>query len=116
MSDEQPQNAPAPAAIPWYHAAVLRGILVCFFTQTLAIINRKYHVDLSVWGFDVNTCTEVALDGISYLALTYAFHGRTVKPLPQVTLNKPQADAINAAAAEGAPPFSVQPPTKGPSP
>ena len=91
MADE------TPAAIPWYHSAILRGILAAFFTQILAKINRAYHVDLTVWGLDVNTCTEIALDGISSAALAYAFHGRTVKPLPAVTLTKSKADEINAA-------------------
>ena len=110
MTNDPQQTA--PAAIPWYHSAILRGILAAFFTQILARIASTYHIDLSLWGLNVDTCVQIALDGISAAALAYATHARTVKPIPQVTLTKSTADAINAAAAPG----SVDPPTTGVKP
>lgn len=119
MSDDTLQPTP-PAAIPWYHSAILRGILAAFFTQVIAGVNRKYHVDLNVWGLDVSTCTEIALNGLSTIALAYAFHARTVKPIPAVTFTKSKADALNAAQASDAVappvPVSVDPPTIGVKP
>ena len=111
-------NAP-PAAIPWYKTAVIRGILIAFFTQVIAGVARKFHMDvagLAAIGLDANTLTEIVLDGISTAAAAYALHGRVVKPLPAVTLTKKGADAVNAAAAQNggsnsAAPLS-QPPEK----
>lgn len=111
MSTPQENAVPAPAAIPWYKTAVIRGILVAFFTQVLAGVARKYHMDiaaLSAIGLDANTLTEITLDGIGAAAGAYALHGRVVKPLPAVTLTKKQADAINAAAAQPVDPPSTQ--------
>jgi hypothetical protein len=112
MSTPQEQVTPAapPAAIPWYKTAVIRGILIAAFTQLLAGVARKFHMDvgaLAAIGLDPNTLTEIALDGISAAAAAYAVHGRVVKPLPAVTLTKKQADAVNAAAAAPADPSST---------
>lgn len=103
MSTPQENLAPAPAAIPWYKTAVLRGILITFFTQAIARVAGKYHIDvaaLSALGINADLLAQMTLDGISALALAYAAHGRVVKPLPAVTLTKKQADAENAAAAK----------------
>lgn len=102
MSTPEENAVPSPAAIPWYKTAVIRGILVAVFTQLLAGVARKFHMDigaLAAIGLDANTLTEIALDGIGAAAAAYALHGRVVKPLPAVTLTKKQADAANAAAA-----------------
>lgn len=94
MADEQ------PAAIPWYHSAVLRGILAAFFTQILARIASTYHIDLSVWGLNVDTCVQIALDGISAAALAYATHGRVTKVMPTVVLTQKTADQLNQKPPE----------------
>lgn len=110
MSTPQDQ-IPAPAAIPWYKTAVIRGILIAVFTQIIARVAAKFHMDvaaLAALGLDANTLTEIALDGISTAAAAYALHGRVVKPLPAVTLNQKQADAINAAAQPVDPPSTQE--------
>lgn len=110
MSTPQENAIPAPAAVPWYKTAVIRGILIAAFTQIIAGIARKLHMDvaaLAAFGLDANTLTEIALDGISTAAAAYAIHGRVVKPLPAVTLTKKQADVENAAAVN-----KVDPPTQ----
>jgi hypothetical protein len=104
MSTPQENAVPStqPAAIPWYKTAVIRGILVAVFTQLLAGVARKFHMDigaLAAIGLDANTLTEITLDGIGAAAAAYALHGRVVKPLPAVTLTRAKADELNAAAS-----------------
>lgn len=96
-------------AIPWYKSAVLRGVLVAIFTQAIARIAGKYHIDiaqLTALGINPDALAQMVLDGISTAALAYAAHGRVVKPNPPITLTKKQADAANAAPA----PTTTQPP------
>jgi hypothetical protein len=111
-------QTPAPAAIPWYRAAVLQSLLVIVFTQVLARVAAHFHIDvaaLSALGIDPNALTQWTLDGISALAIAYAAHGRISKPLPAITTTPTKADAINASAASppaAAPPVSQPPTTK----
>lgn len=103
MSTPEENVTPAPTAVPWYRTAVLRGILITFFTQVIARVAGKYHIDiaaLSALGVNADLLAQMTLDGISAIALAYAAHGRVVKPLPAVTLTKKQADAENAAAVK----------------
>ena len=96
-------------SIPWYKSAVLRGFLTAFFTQAIARVASRYHIDLpalSAAGINPDLLTQMTLDGISALALAYGAHGRITKPNPPITLTKKQADAANAAAA----PTTMQPP------
>lgn len=104
MSTPQENAVPAvqaPAAIPWYKSAVFRGFLTAFFTQVIARIAAKYHIDIGVlasFGINVDFLVQLTLDGLSTAAGAYALHGRAVKTLPAITLTKKQADAANAAA------------------
>lgn len=99
MSDD---TIPAPpAAIPWYKTAVIRGILIAFFTQVIARVAGRYHIDiagLSALGINADMLAQMTLDGISAMAGAYAIHGRVIKPLPAVTLTQKKADVENAAA------------------
>jgi hypothetical protein len=107
MSDD---TTPAPAAIPWYKAAVIRGILVVIFTHVIAMVAAKYHIDIKALndlGINADALTQITLEGIEALGAAYVIHGRVIKPLPAVTLTKKGADAVNAAAAQ-----PVDPPTK----
>lgn len=105
MSTPQDQLQPSnpPSAVPWYKTAAFRGILVIFFTQAIARVAAKFHIDaaaLEAIGINPNVCAQIAMDGISTMALAYIGHGRVVKPLPQVTLTQKKADAVNAAAVQ----------------
>lgn len=105
-----PQPVTPPAAIPWYKSAVFRGFLIAFFSQVIARVASKYHIDvatLTAFGINADLLTQMALDGIATAAGAYALHGRATKALPAVTLTKKQADAENAAAAQ-----PVDPPTQ----
>jgi hypothetical protein len=93
----------APAAIPWYKSAVLRGILVAVVTQIIGKVQAKYHIDVTTFGLNINDLVGWLMDLISAAAAAYAFHGRLVKPLPDITLTKAAAVAVNTApAAPGA--------------
>ncbi len=92
--DTTPQ---APAALPWYRSAVLQGILTVIVTQLIGRVQAKYHVDLSVFGLNVNDIVSWAMDALSAAALAYAAHARVAKPLPAITGTQASADKANAA-------------------
>lgn len=104
----QPSNL--PAAIPWYKSAVFRGFLIAFFTQVIARVASKYHIDVAVlteFGINADLLTQMALDGIATMAGAYALHARATKAMPAITVTRKQADVANAAAA-----VSVDSPTQ----
>lgn len=75
-------------SIPWYRAAVLRGILIAVISQVIARVQARYHIDFAVLGVNANTIVDWLMDMIAAGALAYASHGRITKPLPPVTLTK----------------------------
>lgn len=70
--------------IPWYHSAVLRGILIATVSQLLLRVKTKFNVDLSLYGVDANGATELLLDAMTAAALAYSAHGRIAKPNPPI--------------------------------
>lgn len=85
----------APAAIPWYRSAVLRGILTIIVTQLISRITAQYHIDASLFGLNIADVVNWLMDAISAGAAAYAVHGRVAKPVPPVTLTKTDADKAN---------------------
>ena len=73
-----------PDSIPWYKSAVLRGILIATVSQVLLRIKTKFNLDLSAYGVDANSATELLLEAISAASLAYAAHGRIAKPNPPI--------------------------------
>lgn len=107
-----------PAAIPWYKSGVFRGFLVAAFSQVIARVASKYHLDVSALaaaGVNPDVLAQIVLDGISTMAGAYALHARATKPMAAIVLTKKRADAINASAnggGNGTSPLQQPPPEK----
>src|SRR5665213_2661735 len=87
-----------PVAAPWYKSAVFRGILLILVTQAIAKAHQLFGIDVSAFGIDANSAADWLLEIASAAAAAYALHGRASKPLPQLTLTKKAADAVNASS------------------
>lgn len=100
-----------PAAIPWYRSHVLRGILIIVVSQVVSRLQSKLHIDISVYGFSTADLVGWMMDVISAGAAYWAFNARATKAMPTITVNKTQADAINATSPPATLP--IKPPLTG---
>jgi len=71
------------------------GIVTAAATQAVDWAQKKYHVDISVYGLTINDIVSYALDAIGAAALYVAAHSRATSPHAPVTMTKAQAVAIN---------------------
>lgn len=102
MTDSTPVDP--SAAIPWYRSAVLKGILVLICTQILDRVQKKYQLNLSVFGLDANDLADWILEYVvTPAAGAYIVHARVTKPSPPVTLTKAAAVAANTLSKEPTP-------------
>lgn len=96
-------NDAAPMAAPWYKSAVFKGLITILSALAVKILTqvlKKYQIDLDLGliGVSADTLADWLMDAVIPAAVAYAAHGRVSKPLPQITLTKSAAEAINATA------------------